>query len=119
MQKKADNPLAQTAHLTGTYGCQVIAITNVYGNVCIWSISISRKVSTFRLGTGKNCSERVVMHWKRLPGEVGESQSVEVFKKKVDVVCRDMVYWATLVVGEWLDWMILEVFSNLNDSMLL
>jgi len=27
--------------------------------------------------------------------------------------------WATLVVGGWLDWVILEVFSNLNDSVIL
>ena len=26
--------------------------------------------------------------------------------------------WATLVVGGWLDQMILKVFSNLNDSMI-
>ena len=29
-----------------------------------------------------------------------------------------MVWWATLVVGGWLDEVILEVFSNLNYSVL-
>ena len=28
-----------------------------------------------------------------------------------------MVWWEILVIGGWLYWMILEVFSNLGDSM--
>jgi len=31
-------------------------------------------------------------------------------------VLRAVVWWVVLVVGGWLDWMILEVFSNRNDS---
>ena len=42
--------------------------------------------------------------------------SLEVFKERLDLALRDMVYWVTLVVEGWLDQMILEVFSNLNDS---
>ena len=36
-------------------------------------------------------TEGVTKHWTRLPREVAESPSLEVFKRRVDVVLADMV----------------------------
>jgi len=47
----------------------------------------------FRLDIRKNFFiKRIVKHWNRLPREVMESPSLEVFERRVDMVPGDMVY---------------------------
>lgn len=63
----------------------------------------------FRLDIQKNLFSGVVRHWNRL------SRGWWSHQKRLDVILRLKV----LVVGDQLDWMILEIISSLGDSVIL
>jgi len=53
------------------------------------------------------------MNWNRLPKEAVESPSLEVFKKTCRHGTSGYGLVGMVVLGGWLDSMMLEVFSNL------
>lgn len=73
----------------------------------------------FRQDIRKNFfSGRVVKHWKGLLMEVVEPSSAEVPKKKVDRALSVMGF-GKAAISQMLDMMISQMFSNLNDSVIL
>ena len=44
-------------------------------------------------------TQRVVMHWNRLPKEVVDAPSLEAFKARLDVAQGSLVWWLTLYIA--------------------
>ena len=78
--------------------------------------SLKLHAGRIRLDIRRGFSKRAVLQWHRLPREVVQSPSLEVFKNHGDVALRDVVSGHG-GDGLGLDWIILVVFSNVYDSM--
>ena len=65
-------------------------------------------------------TQRVVMHWNRLPKEVVDAPSLEAFKARLDVALGSLGCWlATLhIAGGW-KWTGIVVLFNPGHSMIL
>ena len=65
-------------------------------------------------------TQRVVMHWNRLPKEVVDVPSLEAFKARLDVALGSLVWWlATLhIAGGW-NSMVIVILFNPGHSMIL
>ena len=65
-------------------------------------------------------TQRLVMHWNRLPKEVVDAPSLQAFKARLDVALVSLVCWlVTLqIAGGW-NSMIFEVPSNPSHSVIL
>lgn len=71
----------------------------------------------FRLDIRKILSTvKVVRHWNRLAREMMESPSLEVPSRHLDLLLGDGLGATMVVLGRWLDLMILKASSKLDDS---
>ena len=56
--------------------------------------SFKLRQGRFRLSIRRNfLTQKVVMHWNRLPREIVDAPSLETFKARLDVALGSLVYW--------------------------
>lgn len=74
----------------------------------------------FRLDIKKNFfTGRVVKHLKKLPREVTESPSLEVFKNQIDVALCSVVFSSIVVFSQRLGLLMLDILLSFKDSIIL
>lgn len=65
-------------------------------------------------------TQRMVVHWNRLPKDVVDAPSLEVSKTRLDGALGTLRWWVVILLmsGEW-NTMIINIPSNLSHSMFL
>lgn len=61
----------------------------------------------------------MVRHWHRMPREIVNAPSLEVFNTRLDGVLGNLISWvaALSTTGSW-DWMIFKITSKSSQSMI-